>query len=92
MDRTQLNLDEGVFNSNDMLEMSNHLKELYEKNKIKTNVYIRKYNDMVENMTIIFGLVKVLESTNGEMIFDFCIEEITDICNSLLFNHLEEEL
>ena len=67
MDRTQhendtiIDIDDfnsNGFNSNDLLDMSNHLKSIYERDKKKLNGYIKRHNFLYKQLMIIYGLIK----------------------------------
>tara|TARA_R110001599_G_C11958210_1_gene632530 strand:+ start:82 stop:372 length:291 start_codon:yes stop_codon:yes gene_type:complete len=91
MDRTQHDVnDNDDFNSQDMLDMSNQLKSIYERDKKKLNAYIRKYNFFYEQLIIIYGLIKCYQTNDNDYNYDICIAEIDTICSDILLKHLEE--
>ena len=91
MDRTQHDVnDNDDFNSQDMLDMSNQLKSIYERDKKKLNAYIRKYNFFYEQLIIIYGLIKCYQTNDADYNYDICIAEVDTICSDILLKHLEE--
>tara|TARA_R110001632_G_scaffold94782_1_gene200798 strand:+ start:2507 stop:2815 length:309 start_codon:yes stop_codon:yes gene_type:complete len=99
MDRTQhendtiIDIDDfnsNGFNSNDLLDMSNHLKSIYERDKKKLNGYIKRHNFLYEQLMIIYGLIKCYQTNDADYNYDICIAEVDTICSDILLKHLED--
>ena len=90
---TIINIDndnDDDFNSQDMLDMSNQLKSIYERDKKKLNAYIKKHNFFYEQLIIIYGLIKCYQTNDNDYNYDICISEIDTICANILLKHLED--
>tara|TARA_R110000868_G_scaffold192686_1_gene437253 strand:- start:98 stop:400 length:303 start_codon:yes stop_codon:yes gene_type:complete len=83
-------IPEDGFNSQDFLDMSNHLKLIYDRDKIKLDAYIKKYNHFYEQLMIIYGLIKCYQTNDHDYNYDICLREIDTICSTILLNHLED--
>ena len=78
------------FNSQDFLEMSTQLKQIYDRDKIKLDLYIKKYNHFYEQLIIIYGLIKCYQTNDHDYNYDICLFEIATICSEILLKHLED--
>ena len=92
MDRTQVEINaECEFNSRDYLEMSNHLQEIYNRDKDLSNKYKKKYNKIYKQLVIIWGLIQTYTTNDGDYGFDVCLGEANTICEEIIFKDIEDD-
>ena len=92
MDRTQVEINgECEFNSKDYLEMSNHLQEIYNRDKDLSSKYKKKYNRLYKQIVILWGLIETYVINDSDPDFDIFIGEAKTICESIIFRHIEDD-
>lgn len=77
-------------NSQEYLELTESLKESFDKNEKIKNKHINDYNKLYKNMSVIYGLIRTFQDNDDDLTYHHLIDEIRGIASSSLFSHLVE--
>ena len=77
-------------NSQEYLELTESLKESFDKNEKIKNKHINDYNKLYKNMSVIYGLIRTFQDNDDDLTYHHLIDEIRGIASPSLFSHLVE--
>ena len=77
-------------NSQEYLELTESLKESFERNDKIKNKHIKDFNKLYKNVCVIYGLIRTFQENDDDLSFQHLIDEIRGICSESLFSHLAE--
>tara|TARA_R110001592_G_scaffold142914_1_gene365315 strand:- start:175 stop:417 length:243 start_codon:yes stop_codon:yes gene_type:complete len=75
-------------NSQEYIELTEGLKESFDRMDKENQEHIENYNELYKNMCVIYGLIRVYQQNDDAYEYGFIIDEIRSICSTSLFNHL----
>tara|TARA_R110001592_G_scaffold1469_3_gene8797 strand:+ start:1499 stop:1744 length:246 start_codon:yes stop_codon:yes gene_type:complete len=75
-------------NSGEYLELTEGLKEIFERNDEIKNKHVNDYNQLYKNVCVVYGLIRTFQENDDDLSYHHLIEEIRTICSQALFKHL----
>lgn len=81
---------------NELLEMSNQMKDIVDKHEKDSKLYKQKYMDLKKSICHIYGLVRqtyeMPDPHDDGVLVSYFIHQVRSLCSEILFTEEEEAL